>query len=186
MHIFSLAASAVLGASPVPTPAATVNKPAAVAAPTPADSDPTPAATDPGEIAALPSSSGASGASGASGDSHSLELYGFAQFDAIQDFDRVNPDWEAALRPSRIPTVKGQYGSDGQSILSIRQSRLGAKASGELAGHSYEAKVEFDFFGVGADAGKVTPRLRHAYGRWGPILAGQTNSLFMDGDIFPN
>ena len=40
---------------------------------------------------------------------HSLELYGFAQFDAIQDFDRVNPDWEATLRPSRIPTVEGQY-----------------------------------------------------------------------------
>jgi hypothetical protein len=117
---------------------------------------------------------------------HHLELYGFAQFDGIQDFDRVNPDWEAALRPSRIPTDKGQFGSDGQTILSIKQSRLGVRAHGELAGKPYEAKVEFDFFGVGDDAGKTTPRLRHAYGRWGPILAGQTNSLFMDGDVFPN
>ena len=49
---------------------------------------------------------------------HKLELYGFAQFDAIQDFNRVNPDWEAALRPSRIPTTEGLYGSDGQTILS--------------------------------------------------------------------
>ena len=49
---------------------------------------------------------------------HNLELYGFVQLDAIQDFDRVNPDWEATLRPSRIPTQKGQFGSDGQTIFS--------------------------------------------------------------------
>jgi hypothetical protein len=28
--------------------------------------------------------------------------------------------------------------------------------------------------------------LRHAYGSWGPFLGGQTNSAFMDIDIFPN
>ena len=47
-------------------------------------------------------------------------------------------------------------------------------------------KFEFDMFGVGSDAGQTTIRLRHAYGEFGQILAGQTNSLFMDGDIFPN
>ena len=41
-------------------------------------------------------------------------------------------------------------------------------------------------FGVGADAGKTTIRLRHAYAQWGELLAGQTNSVFMDGDSFPN
>ncbi len=29
-------------------------------------------------------------------------------------------------------------------------------------------------------------RVRHAYGQWGPLLAGQTNTVFMDGDTFPN
>jgi hypothetical protein len=47
-------------------------------------------------------------------------------------------------------------------------------------------KFEFDLFGVGVDAGQTTFRLRHAYGEWGPVLAGQTNSVFMDGDVFPN
>jgi hypothetical protein len=47
-------------------------------------------------------------------------------------------------------------------------------------------RVEFDFFGVGVDAGQTTIRLRHAYGEWREWLAGQTNSLFMDGSIFPN
>ena len=47
-------------------------------------------------------------------------------------------------------------------------------------------KFEFDLFGTGVDAGQTTFRLRHAYGEWGQILAGQTNSLFMDIDVFPN
>jgi hypothetical protein len=117
---------------------------------------------------------------------HNLELYGFVQLDAIQDFNRVNPDWDSTLRPSRIPTEEGQFGGDGQSIFSVKQSRLGVKASGMLAGKPYEAKFEFDLYGTGVDAGQTTIRIRHMYAKWGPFLAGQTNSLFMDGDIFPN
>jgi hypothetical protein len=117
---------------------------------------------------------------------HNLELYGFVQLDAIQDFKRVNPDWDATLRPSRIPTESGQFGGNGQSIFSVRQSRFGAKATGMLAGKPYEAKFEFDLYGTGVDAGQTTFRVRHMYAKWGPFLAGQTNSLFMDGDIFPN
>ena len=54
------------------------------------------------------------------------------------------------------------------------------------AGKPYEAKFEFDLFGTGVDAGQTTFRVRHMYAKWGPFLAGQTNTLFMDGDIFPN
>lgn len=117
---------------------------------------------------------------------HNLELYGFVQLDAIQDFKRVNPDWDATLRPSRIPTQDGQFGGNGQSVFSIRQSRLGAKATGTVAGKPYEVKFEFDLYGTGVDAGQTTFRPRHIYAKWGPFLAGQTNTLFMDGDIFPN
>ena len=42
---------------------------------------------------------------------HNLELYGFLQLDAIQDFKRVNPDWDATLRPSRIPTTAARSSS---------------------------------------------------------------------------
>lgn len=116
-----------------------------------------------------------------------FEVYGFAQVDLIADVDgRMNPDWKDAFRPSRIATPEGQFGSDGETSFSVKQSRLGAKASGEAGGQPWEAKFEFDMFGVGSDAGKTAVRLRHAYGKWGPVLGGQTNSLFMDGDIFPN
>jgi hypothetical protein len=123
---------------------------------------------------------------GTNPDVHHLEIYGFVQFDAIQDFMRVHPDWAATLRPSRIPTVDGQFGTDGQSIFSVRQSRLGVRGDGEIAGRDYEVRFEFDLYGTGDDAGQTTMRVRHVYARWGPILAGQTNTLFMDIDLFPN
>jgi hypothetical protein len=128
--------------------------------------------------------SGAAQAQDKSGPS--FEIYGFAQADYIQDFNRVDPNWDATLRPSKIPTISGADGSDGQSIISVRQSRFGVQASQPIAGRDLYAKFEFDLFGVGANEGQTTFRLRHAYGSWGPILAGQTNSVFMDGDTFPN
>jgi hypothetical protein len=115
-----------------------------------------------------------------------FDVYGFAQLDYIQDFNRVNPAWDATLRPSRIPTTEGTYGSDGQAVLSVRQSRLGVKSTLPTDAGDVFTKFEFDLFGVGADEGQTTIRLRHAYGEFGHVLAGQTNTLFMDGDIFPN
>ena len=58
-----------------------------------------------------------------------FEVYGFAQVDLIQDFQRVRPDWNATLRPTRIPTVEGLYGANGESIVSARQSRLGVRGA---------------------------------------------------------
>lgn len=115
-----------------------------------------------------------------------FEIYGFAQLDYIQDFQRVDPDWDASMRPSRIPTEDGAFGGDGQAIFSVRQSRLGVQGSQMVGGRELKTKLEFDFYGVGADQGQTTIRLRHVYGEWGQLLAGQTNSLFMDGDMFPN
>jgi hypothetical protein len=119
-------------------------------------------------------------------DAKSFEVYGFAQADYIQDFKRVDPAWQDSLRPSKIPTTDGLYGSDGQAILSIKQSRFGVRGSAPAGSDTFEFKFEFDLYGVGVDAGQTTMRVRHVYGSWGNWLAGQTNTLFMDGDIFPN
>ncbi len=117
----------------------------------------------------------------------SFEIYGFAQADYIQDFGRVNPDWEDTLRPSRIPVANPEeFGSDGQAMVSVKQSRFGVKGNFPTAKGDIRTVFDFDLFGVGDDAGQTTFRLRNVYGEWGQLLAGQTNSLFMDGDIFPN
>jgi len=115
-----------------------------------------------------------------------FSIYGFAQTDLIQDFKRVNPDWNAALRPSRIPTLEGLYGEDGETIFSVRQSRLGFLSEHPTRWGDFSAKLEVDFFGVGSDAGQTTIRPRHFFGSLGPFLAGQTHSLFMDINVFPN
>lgn len=116
-----------------------------------------------------------------------FEIYGFAQADAITDTKRVDPNWQDSFRPSKIG-IDGQYGTNGQTILSVKQSRFGVKGTmpTDSSNPPINFKFEFDLFGVGADAGKTTFRLRNAYGEWGSVLAGQTNSLFMDDDVFPN
>lgn len=115
-----------------------------------------------------------------------FEVYGFLQTDYIQDFKRVHPNWEATLRPSKIATQEGQYGSDGQALISVRQSRFGVQGNLPVEDESIATKFEFDMFGVGEDEGQTTLRLRHAYGSYKKWLAGQTHSLFMDIDAFPN
>ena len=94
-----------------------------------------------------------------------FEIYGFAQADFIQDFDgRLDPNWDDAFRPSKIG-IDEQFGGDGQSSISVKQSRFGVKGSmptGE-GGTPLNFKFEFDLFGTGADAGQTTFRLRHAY-----------------------
>jgi len=120
-------------------------------------------------------------------DLQPIQIYGFAMVDYIQYTKRVDPAWEDAFRPSKIG-VDGNYGSNGQASVSVKQSRFGTKGDIPTGDNSapLSFKFEFDFFGVGVDAGQTTIRLRHFYGEWGMLLGGQTHSLFMDIDVFPN
>ena len=100
-----------------------------------------------------------------------FEVYGFAQVDLIQDFQRVRPDWNATLRPTRIPTVEGLYGANGESILSARQTRLGVRGSLPAGEYDLFARIEFDFFGLGeGQAGRR--RTEHAPAAPGLRLVG--------------
>jgi len=125
----------------------------------------------------------------ASQDMPRVEVYGFVQMDAIYDFNKSNPNWTAALRPSKIPVnCPGDpgCGKDGETTFSVRQSRFGVNGFIPTELGELKTKFEIDMFGVGVNEGQTTIRLRHAYGEIGQFLAGQTNSLFMDGDVFPN
>ena len=115
-----------------------------------------------------------------------VTIYGFGQGDAIVDFRTNNPDWYDVNRPSKLPSFQGEFGDNGHFYLSPRQSRFGAKALIPTSDGDVRVVFEFDMFGVGVDAGQTTIRLRHAYGQWKQVGAGQTNSQFMDVDVFPN
>lgn len=124
----------------------------------------------------------------------SLDIYGFAMLDSIYDFQRTDPNWDATLRPSTIPVVcegpgntdEGCGRNSGNMIFSVRQSRFGVKGHMPTAIGQIDTIFEFELFGVGGNAGETTFRLRHAYGELGQFGAGQTWSLFMDIDVFPN
>jgi hypothetical protein len=115
-----------------------------------------------------------------------LELYGFAMMDAGYDFSQVHPDWFDVVRPVKLPSRKNEFGEDGNTYFSVRQTRFGARSELPTRLGTLKTVFEFELFGTGDDAGKTTFRLRHAYGEVGQFGAGQTWSPFMDIDVFPN
>src|SRR5206468_4080524 len=58
-----------------------------------------------------------------------IEIYGFAQADAIGDFRTNNPDWFDVNRPSKLPAFEDEFGHNGHTWFSARQTRIGTKAT---------------------------------------------------------
>jgi hypothetical protein len=115
-----------------------------------------------------------------------MDIYGFMMLDAIYDFQQNNPDWFDVVRPTKLPAFHEEFGKDGRFYESVRQSRFGVKTYTPTKYGELKTIFEFELFGVGADAGQTTFRLRHAWGELGHFGAGQNWSTFVDSDVFPN
>jgi hypothetical protein len=116
-----------------------------------------------------------------------LEITGKVQLDVIYDFDRMNPDWNATLRPSQIPvTCPGDAGcgAEGETIFSVRQTAIDFKGYIPTALGELKTDLYFDMFGSGG--GNTQIRLLNAWAELGPVGAGQYDSLFMNLSTFPN
>jgi hypothetical protein len=115
-----------------------------------------------------------------------FEIYGHVMTDAGYQTGQNDPDWYDVMRPTKLPAYENEFGKDGETYFSVRQTRFGVQSwlptkVGEIWGI-----FEFELFGVGDDAGQTTFRLRHAYFELGQFGAGQYWSPFMDIDVFPN
>lgn len=119
-------------------------------------------------------------------DNKTMDIYGFIMMDAGYNFNQIHPDWFDVVRPTKLPTYKNQYGSDGNVFFSVRQTRLGFKNYFDTPLGKLFTQFEFEMFGTGVDAGQTTIRLRHAYAELGQFGVGQYWSPFMDIDVFPN
>ena len=115
-----------------------------------------------------------------------IEIYGFAMADAIGDFRTNDPNWFDTNRPSKLPAFEGQFGDNGHTWFSGRQTQFGAKATIPTSTKDIKIVFDWDLFGVGVDAGQTTIRPRHMYGQWGAFGGGQLESPFMDINVFPN
>ncbi|HEX4998622.1 MAG TPA: DcaP family trimeric outer membrane transporter [Terriglobia bacterium] len=115
-----------------------------------------------------------------------LDIYGFVMTDFIYDERTNDPDWFDVNRPTKLPAFAGEFGRDGHTWAGVRQTRFGVKSYQATSMGELRTHFEFDFFGVGPDAGQTTIRPRYFYGELGHFGAGQTVSPFMDVDVFPN
>lgn len=116
---------------------------------------------------------------------NSFELYGYVMTDAGYNFNSIDPNWFDVMRPSKLPSYKNQYGHDGSTFLSVRQTKFGMKTSTATSLGILRTHLDFDFIGFGKDAGQTTLHLVNAYAQLGKIGAGQTASPFMDLDVMP-
>jgi len=119
-------------------------------------------------------------------DSTSMDLYGFAMLDMGHDFKTIDPDWFDTMRPTKLPSFNKEFGENHNTFAGVRQTRFGVKTATSTSAGELKTQFEFEMFGTGVDAGQTTLRLRHAYGELGKVGAGQTWSVFMDPDVFPN
>jgi hypothetical protein len=115
-----------------------------------------------------------------------FDVYGFVMLDSGYQFRQNHPDWFDVIRPTKLPSFKGEFAPDGKTFFGVRQTRFGVKSSTPTKYGELKTQFEFELFGTGSDAGQTTFRLRHAYGELGQFGAGQTWSPFMDIDVFPN
>ncbi|MDH4064742.1 MAG: DcaP family trimeric outer membrane transporter, partial [Acidobacteriota bacterium] len=176
--IISLAACGMTGGQAFQSPssisldAADVSSTATAAAGTPA-ATPAPATTD----TLVPQPPPQADAAASTPQGFTFTVGGHFKPQAIFDFNPAgNTDfWD----PRTIPVD----GSTGQNFrVHARDTRLSLDVRGPAQGRDLRLFVETDF----AEGTGYTLRLRHAYGSWGPLLAGQTWSTFMDELVIPN
>src|SRR6266404_2779772 len=55
----------------------------------------------------------------------SIDIYGFVMLDSGYDFKQENPNWFDVLRPTQLPSFKGEFAPDGNVFAGLRQSRFG-------------------------------------------------------------
>jgi hypothetical protein len=100
---------------------------------------------------------------------------GRVKLDVIRDFDPIGS--EDSFDPRTIP-VDGSDGSN--SNVHAKETRLSLDIRGIADKRELRMFIETDFYGTSS-----VLRLRHAYGSWGGLLAGQTWSAFVDEDNMP-
>jgi hypothetical protein len=114
------------------------------------------------------------------GSDAAFRIGGFVKTDLVHNFDALEVQDRfivGEIPPDNEPTPTG---SKAQSEITVNQSRLNLDLRQSTEAGVLRAFVEGDFEGSGE-----TFDLRHAFGQWRSLLAGQTWSAFMDTSATP-
>lgn len=95
---------------------------------------------------------------------------GYAKLDLIYD---VDDELGNSVKHTNI-SLDDEDHSEGHTDLHAFQSRIGFQTATPVSGSVLKTNIEGDFYGSGGGSF----RLRHAYGEWNGILAGQTWTNF--------
>ena len=102
---------------------------------------------------------------------------GRVKLDVIRDFNRMGNEDSFDTRTIFIDEVD-RKGTN--SNLHAKETRLSLDIRGDVDGDELRMYIEGDFYGSSS-----VFRMRHAYGSYKWLLAGQTWSTFVDDDNFP-
>lgn len=111
------------------------------------------------------------------GSDTSISFSGYAKADVIYDFGNDGGDtfWVAG-----IPLDGTAAAKDGGAVsMHAKQSRIRFDSRTPTDWGSLRTRLETDFYGSGG-----VFRMRHAFGQLGPVLVGQTWSIFGDEDTY--
>ncbi len=118
------------------------------------------------------------------GSNTSMRIGGFAELDLIYD---INASSGAGLSSNGASTASfpstgtAAANRQGNFLLHARRTRFFIRTWTPTDWGEFATRIEGDFQSAGANIF----RLRHAYGSLGPVLAGQTNSVFRFGEFEP-
>ncbi|NKB88818.1 MAG: hypothetical protein GKS06_11430 [Acidobacteria bacterium] len=113
------------------------------------------------------------------GDDLRFQFGGFVKTDLMQDLDPIGNAYQ--FKVNSIP-IEGTPESlaGGRTTFSARQTRLTVDMRTAESAGGVRAYVETDFFGDGNSL-----RIRHAFGEWKGLMAGQNWSTFQDIETRP-
>src|SRR4051812_21148679 len=114
-----------------------------------------------------------------------FEVYGSIFIDAGYDFRTIDPQWFDVMRPTKLPSYQNEFAPHGKVFYSVRQTKFGVKSLVSTSLGELKTQFDFDLFGFGKDAGQTSFHVVNAYGELGHFGAGQTASVFMNSDVFP-
>ena len=100
---------------------------------------------------------------------------GRVKLDWIRDFKPIGSEDSFDVRTIPVDDSEGT-----NSNIHAKETRLNLDVRGQVEGKELRMYVETDFYGTSSAL-----RLRHAYGQYGGLMAGQNWSTFVDEDNLP-
>ncbi len=112
------------------------------------------------------------------GTNAAIKFGGFVKMSVVGSFDALGSDDRFVV--ATIPVDAESSGEDARTSLSAQQSRINLDLRQSTGNGNLRAFMEGDFAGENESA-----RLRHAFGQFRTILAGQTWSTLVDRQALP-